>query len=84
MNTIYPSHPAVIADISEIDAIGNETPHGDHIITFEVHKHDKGPGVVTIDVAGWGRKSEDNLQILIELPELVAAISQATLHATTP
>jgi hypothetical protein len=81
MNTRFESEPEVIGTVQTISNRGREAYYGDKIVGISVDRSE-GQGLVTIDLRQLGAtKPVDNLMIKIELPELVAAISQATLNS---
>lgn len=80
MNTKHKSCPEVIGYLRKIDTDGNEIPIGDKVVGIQVNQDKSTPaGIVQIDIREFTRNA--NLIIEIELPELVAAISCASLNA---
>lgn len=80
MNKKYKTNPEVIATCHTISNSGEDTHIGDRVTGIQVIQDGKNQdGLVQIDVRDL--KSKVNLIIEIELPELMAAISLATLNA---
>ncbi len=77
----YPNNPEVIATIETIDTNGNDNRLGDRIVGVQVRTDKQWvDGVVDLDVREFDRK-RGNLVLRIALPELMAALSRATLNA---
>ncbi len=77
----YPNNPEVIATIETIDVEGNDAQIGDRVVGIQVRTDRQWTtGVVEIDVREFDRR-RGNLVLRIALPQLMAALSQATLHA---
>lgn len=80
MNAKYPNNPELIATLRAIDGNGDEDYLGDKLIGVQVQQDKRNRnGLVQIDVRDFKRGT--NLIIEIELPELAAALSLATLNA---
>ena len=78
----HPSNPEVIASATFIDQDGNDDYLGDRIVGIQVRTDRQyADGVVDIDVREFNRKKDINLVLRISLPELMAALSRATLNA---
>lgn len=77
----FPKTPEVIATVDAINADGDEANYGDRIIGIQV-RQDKNTrdGIVDIDVRELDKKL-GSLIIRLPLPELMAALSCATLNA---
>lgn len=81
MNSQIKSNPELIASLRIVDKDANDQSVGDKITGIQVMQDDGHPdGYVQIDVRDFRRG--DNLVIEIELPELMSALSLATLNAT--
>jgi hypothetical protein len=78
MNTKFPQTPEVIADVRTIDGNGNQGYLGDKVVGVQVNVTRSKTGVVQLDIRDF---RNGNLVVEIELYELVAAISMATLNA---
>ena len=77
----YPSTPELIGAVEEIDKNGDINPIGDKIVGISVYREKNNlDGRVDIDVREM-KKSHSNLVIRLQLPELMAALSCATLNA---
>lgn len=80
MNTKYKSCPELIATLRGVNEDGDDRPIGDKVTSIQVMRDRGNPGgLVQIDVRGF--KGAENLIIEIELPELMAALSVATLNS---
>ena len=80
MNSKYKSNPEVIATLRMVTADGNDEPIGDKVTGIQVLQNKQNSsGLVQIDVRDY--KGRGSLVIEIELPELTAALSIATLNA---
>jgi hypothetical protein len=80
MNVRYKHAPEVISSLKTINAQGEDAYLGDHVTAMDVLRSKTGgPGIARIEIRNF--KKEDCLIVEIELPELVAAISTATLNA---
>ncbi len=78
----YPNNPEVIATVETIDTEGESTYLGDRIVGIQVRTDKQWvDGVVDLDVREFDRKRDSNLVLRIALPELMAALSRATLNA---
>ena len=76
-----PNCPEIIAHIDRIDTAGNDESLGDKIIGVQVRQtKNQRDGTLDIDIRNLDRKT-GNLVIRIPLPELMAAISCATLNS---
>lgn len=80
MNTKFKSCPEIIARLRTVSECGVDDYLGGKIVGVQVQqdKHNAA-GIVQIDVRNF--KRDTNLILEIELPELAAAISMATLNA---
>jgi hypothetical protein len=80
MNTKYKNTPEIIASLRKITPAGDDIGLGDRVAGIQVVKTTNNPtGTVQIDVRDLQRNQ--NLIVEFELPELVAALSLATLNA---
>jgi hypothetical protein len=80
MNTKYKSNPELIAQLRTVDPDGADSHIGDRVAGIQVQQDKNNvAGLVQIDVHDF--KRNENLVIEIELPELMAALSLATLNA---
>jgi hypothetical protein len=82
MNTRYSASPELIASSRIVDQDGENTNVKDLVTSIEVRKVKEGPAIVQIDMRGF--KKNQNLVIEVELAELVAALSHATVNAEEP
>ena len=80
MNSKYEGQPELIAQLRTVNQDGEDNPLGDKVTSIQIlqGKQNKN-GLVQLDVRDF--KKGVNLIVEIELPELVAALSLATLHA---
>lgn len=80
MNIKYKSCPEIIARIRIVDEEGDDCLSADKVTGIQVRqdKHNEG-GLVQIDVRDY--KRGENLIVEIELAELMAALTMATLNA---
>ena len=80
MNSKYKNNPELIARLRLVNTDGEDNHIGDKVTGIQVQQ-DKAntAGLVQIDVRDF--KRNESLVIEIELPELMAAISLATLNA---
>lgn len=77
----YPSNPTVVGTIKKIDKDGNDEYLGDKVITLGVRQEKENQdGHINIDINDFDKK-ETAITIEISLPELISAISCATLNA---
>ena len=80
MNTKHKSTPELVATCRTVNTDGNDNYIGDKLVGIQIEPRKAGEtAVVQIDIRDFRAKT--NLVVEIELAELVAAISQATLHA---
>ncbi len=76
----YPNNPELIASVESINADADVIYLGDKIVGIQVRQDDSNKdGMVDIDVRAFDKRGA--LVIRIPLPELMAALSCATLHA---
>lgn len=78
MNSRYKKTPEVIASVKTIDKSGDESFIGDLVAGIQVVTSDD-TAIAQLDLRS--AKTGNNTVIEIELSELVAAISLATLHS---
>lgn len=77
----YPNCPEVIATVETVDADGNDSLIGDRVLGIQVRQSSGDrDGIVDLDLREFGPKHL-NLVIRIGLPELMVALSCATLNA---
>jgi hypothetical protein len=80
MNTKYPNCPEVIANLRSVSIRGDDTEIGTRIVGIQILRGSRNPnGTAQIDIRDF--KPGGNLIVEIELQELAAALSLATLHA---
>lgn len=80
MNIKYKDCPEVISTVREITDKGNDLPIGDKVTGIQVRIEGKNkPAVAQLDVRDF--KKQSSLVVEIELSELMAALSLATLNA---
>lgn len=80
MNTKYKTRPELISRVRTVTENGDDKPIGDKVTGIQIQCDKQNPnGLVQIDVREF--KGSDNLIVEIELPELIAALSMATLNA---
>ena len=80
MNSKYKSNPEVIGTLKSINEDGDDTHLGDKVVGIQVQQNRQNrDGLVQFDVRGF--KGSTNLILEIELSELVAALSLATMNA---
>jgi hypothetical protein len=80
MNTKYPKCPDVIADLRGVNRDGDDTGMGARIVGIQILRDSRNQNsIAQIDIRDF--KPGENLIVEIELPELAAALSLATLHA---
>jgi hypothetical protein len=80
MNKKYKAQPEVISSIRYVNQNGDERIVGDRVTSLAAYQTKTQPdGYLQIDIRGMGRN--ENMLIEIELHELVAALSLATLNA---
>lgn len=80
MNTKYRNNPELIAQLRTVSQDGDENHLGDKVTSIQILQNKRNPdGLAQIDVRDFKRGV--NLIVEIELPELSAAISLATLNA---
>lgn len=80
MNTRYKDCPEIISTLREINSEGDDLGVGDRVMGVQVRIEGKEkPAIVQLDVRNF--KKQNNLILEVELSELVAAISVATLNA---
>ncbi len=80
MNTKYRNNPELIARLRTVNRVGDDIDLGEKVTGIQILQNDQNPnGVAQIDVHDFKRGV--NLLVEIELCELSAAISLATLNA---
>jgi hypothetical protein len=78
MNARFKNTPEVIASVSTVDSNGNDTDVGDKVTGVMV-RNSNGTPVVQLDIRNY--KKDSNLTVEIEAAELMAALTQALVHA---
>lgn len=76
----YPNNPEIVVTVDMIDGDGDEVNMGDRIAGVQVRQSkSERDGIVDLDIRGF--KGSKNLVVRIPLPELIAALSCATMNA---
>ncbi len=80
MNIKYQDCPEIISTIREVTPEGDDLPMGDRVTGIQVRVEGKNkPAVAQLDLRDFKKRS--SLVVEIELAELMAALSLATLNA---
>lgn len=80
MNSKYEGQPELISQLRTVNKDGEDNPLGDKVTSIQILQDKQNRnGLVQLDVRDF--KKGVNLIVEIELPELVAAISMATLNS---
>ena len=80
MNIKYKDCPELISTIREVTSDGDDLPMGDRVTGIQVRVEGKNkPAVAQLDVRDFNKRR--SLIVEIELSELMAALSLATLNA---
>lgn len=80
MNSKYKDCPELIATVREVTSEGEDLPIGDRVTGIHVRVKGKNkPAVAQLDVRDFRKRS--SIVVEIELSELMAALSLATLNA---
>jgi hypothetical protein len=80
MNIKYNDCPELISTIREVTPEGDDVPMGDRVTGIQVRVEGKNkPAIAQMDIRDYKKRS--SLVIEIELSELMAALSVATLNA---
>jgi len=80
VNTKHRNSPELIAQLRTVNQEGDDNSLGDKVTSIQILQNKQNPnGLVQIDVRDFKRGV--NLIVEIELPELSAALSLATLNA---
>lgn len=74
----YPANPELISSVKEVNGDGDDKIYPDLVTGISIQMGN-GVGIAQLDLKGFKRNT--NLIIEIELAELVAAISSASLNA---
>ena len=80
-NLMRSNNPEVIGSVRKVTEAGDDICLGDRVVGIQVMKKESGAALVQLDVRQFGKNV--NLIVEIELPEIVTALSVATLHAET-
>ncbi len=78
----YLESPEIISHVRTVNSEGDDFHIGDRVLGVQV-KMDDGisrDGTVQLDLRDFDRKRQDNLVIEVSLPDLMAAITTATLN----
>jgi hypothetical protein len=79
MNEKYKDCPELIATLREVTSVGDDNPIGDRVTGIQVRVEKQRAPIVQLDVRDYRKRN--SLVIEIELSELTAALSLATLNA---